>query len=335
MLPSDPTPLRELIDAHERFLHVTHVNPDADGVGSALAMHRWLRRLGKDSAIVLPSEFSSGLSWMHEPDELQVADLARLDPWPADAVTILYDVSHLRRFAHLETALRAATGPMVVIDHHDKDTDVEGLVYIDETAGSTSQLVQLLLEAWGVELDHELALPLYVAMVADTGSFNYGKTSPETHRAAARLLEAGVDPLDVHGRLEGNHALDSLKAAGEAVARIQRDEQDPRIAWLVLDEALIEAAGEEGFEALNLVNRTISIRGVLAGFLLKPHGDSESRLSLRSKGAVSIVETAKSFGGGGHRNAAGAAFQVPPAQALELLLPKLRAELARQLGPPA
>lgn len=333
MLPSDPQPLRELIDAHEEFLHVTHVNPDADGVGSALAMHRWLERLGKRSRVVLPSAFSTSLGWMHEPGELEVGDPERLSPWPAEAVTIVYDVSSLGRFAGLEPALRAARGPMVVIDHHDAETDVEGLVYIDETAGSTSQLVQLLLEAWGVELDLELALPLYVAMVADTGSFNYGKTSPETHRAAARLLEAGVDPLDVHGRLEGNHTLESLTAAGRAVARIERDPADPRIACLVLDEGLIASAGEEGFEALDLVNRTIAIRGVLAGVLLKPHEGGESRLSLRSKGSVSVVETARAFGGGGHRNAAGAALQVPPAEARELVLARLREELARQLGP--
>ena len=334
MLAADSSPLRRLIDAHEQFLHVTHVNPDADGVGSALGLHRWLVRLGKSSRVLVPSPLPEGLSFLHEPGEIEVADPNELRPWPADALTILYDVSSLRRFAGLEPALREARGPLVVIDHHDSEVDFDCLAYIDEGAGSTSQLVQLLLESWGVELDRGLALPLYVAMVADTGSFNYGKTTPVTHLAAARLLEAGVDPLEVHGQLQGNHGLESLKAAGSAMARIERDALDPRIACLVLDEELIASAGPEGLEAHDLVNCTIAIRGVLAGVLLKPDGASTCRLSFRSKGSASVVEAARSFGGGGHRNAAGASLDLPPELARPRVLARLREELERQLGKP-
>jgi nanoRNase/pAp phosphatase (c-di-AMP/oligoRNAs hydrolase) len=334
LLPAFTSRLRELIDGHEHFLHVTHVNPDADGVGSALAMHRWLKRQGKRSRVIVPSEFPAGLSFMHEKGEVEVGDPAELSPWPADAVTIVYDVSSLRRFAGLEEALRAAEGPMLCIDHHDAATDFDCDSYIDESAGATGQMVQLLLEELGVELDPELAIPLYVAIIADTGSFNYGKTSPVTHRCAARLLEAGVDPLDVHGRLEGNHPHAALRAAGAAMARIELDPEDPRIACLVLDEALRSSAGPEGLEGLDLVNRTIAIRGVLAGVLIKEHGENESRLSFRSKGSVSVVEAARFFGGGGHRNAAGAAAERPPEAIKAEVLAKLREELSRQLGPP-
>ncbi len=334
MLTSFSNRLRELIDGHESFLHITHVNPDADGVGSALAMHRWLKRQGKRSRVIVPSEFPAGLSFMHEEGEVELGDPEELSPWPEDAVTIVYDVSSLRRFAGLETALRAAKGPMLCIDHHAAETDFDCDSLIDQSAGATGQMVQLVLEQLGVELDLELAMPLYVAIVADTGSFNYGKTTPATHLCAARLLEAGVDPLDVHGHLEGNHPYEALRAAGEAVARIELDPQDPRIACLILDEDLRASAGPEGLEGLDLVNRTIAIRGVLAGVLIKQHGETESRLSFRSKGRVSVVEAARAFGGGGHPNAAGAAQDRPPEAIKAEVLAKLREELDRQLGPP-
>lgn len=325
--------LDALVRDHDSFLHLSHVNPDADGIGSALAMSRWLRALGKRSQVLLPSAVPRRLRFLYRPDEIEIATPAH-HGIPGDAVVMLYDVSSLRRFGLLEAPLRACPNPKVVVDHHDDDLEFDALAFVDVDAGATAQVVYEILEAKGVPVTLDLALPLYVALVADTGSFNYGKTSPRTHVIAARLLEAGVKPLEVHGLLEGSRSLDSLRVTGQVMASIEVDGTDPRIAHATLREPALSNGGHEPLDTGDLVNQTISLEGVVAGFLLVQAAHDTTRLSFRSKGDVSVLETAKSFGGGGHVNAAGATVASPLEVVRPLVLERLRESLAGQLGKP-
>jgi len=324
--------LGSLVDARDEFVHVTHVNPDADGLGSALAMSRWLTRRGKSSRVVVPSAVPDGLSFLFREGEVEVVE-KDAERRLGEGVVMLYDVSSLKRLGSLEDAVRASTKEKVVFDHHDCAVDFEATVYVDEGAGATAQLIHEAFEALGVELDLDLALPLYVGLIADTGCFNYGKTTPRTHEIAARLLEAGVEPLKVHGLVQGNHSLDALRVAGRVTSELEVDSGDPRIAHATLPRELLERVGREALDTVPIVNQTIAIRGVQAGVLFIQGEGDEVRLSLRSKGGVSVLEVARSFGGGGHRNAAGASAAGSIESVREDVLARLREDLARQLGP--
>jgi phosphoesterase RecJ-like protein len=326
--------LDALIRAHQHFLHVTHVNPDADGIGSALAMSRWLRQLGKTSRVVVPSPVPKRLQFLANGQEIGVATEASPVAIPGDAVVLVYDISTLSRLGVLEAPVRDFQGPRVVLDHHDGDVEFESLALVDPSAGATAQVVFEILEAAGVPLTMDLALPLYVALISDTGSFNYGKTSPRSHEMAARLLAAGVKPLDVHGQLEGTRSLASLRALGEVLAAIEIDGQDSRLAHATLPHDLLHNGGSEPLDAGDLVKSTISLEGVQAGVLFVQASPTSTRLSFRSKGDVSIVEIAKSLGGGGHRNAAGATVNEPIDRVRETVLARMRESLRQQLGPP-
>jgi phosphoesterase RecJ-like protein len=325
--------LRDVIDRHEVFVQVTHVNPDGDGLGSAMAMSRWLRSQGKEARVVLPSAPSKRLAFLASPGELDVLDGAppRL---PAGTVFMLHDVSTLRRLGIMEPIVRKSTEPIVVFDHHDGAIELDGLAVVDADAGATAQVVYDVLTAWNAPMALDIALPLYVGLLADTGSFNYGKTSPHTHEVAARLLAAGVDPLWVHGQLEGRKSAEGMRIAGEVLRHLRVDDEDPRIAWLMLPMDLWKREGDSILEAVDLVNQTIAVDGVEAGALLIHAERGRTRLSMRSKGKTSVLETAKAFGGGGHVNAAGASIDEEPDALLPKLLARLRADLRAQLGPP-
>lgn len=328
---SDLSKLAALIASHSTFCHVTHVNPDADGFGSALAMSRHLRRLGKESHVVLAAPLPKRLAWLVREGEARVAS----DPQslPPDAVFFLYDFSALRRLGSLEPAVAGDGRTRVVFDHHDGHIDFECLSFFDENAAATAQIIADVFEAWNVPLDLDLAVPLYAGLIADSGSFNYGKTTSHTHAVAGRLLDAGVDPLEVHGIVEGSNDIGSLRLAAQAMTTLQKDVRDPRIAHLTLALALWSEAGDDILDTVDLVNQTIGIEGVRAGALLIHTGPNVTRLSLRSKGSTSIVEVAKSFGGGGHRNAAGATLAGAPDDVREQVLERLRASVLAQHGP--
>lgn len=333
MDPNAPQALRDLIAHGDRFFHVTHVNPDGDGIGSALAFHRYLLACGKRSEFVVPAPIPRRLEFLASPGDIRVLEAAEL-PLPSDAVYLIYDVSTLRRLGPLEETVRRSTRPVVVFDHHDGAIEFPSIALVDEGAGATAQVVFDVLDEWGVPMTPEIALPLYVALLADTGSFNYGKTTPHTHDVAARLLQAGVDPLDVHGRLEGNRSLHAVRLGGEILRSLAIDAADPRVGHATMTLAQFQRGGAEAIDALDLVNHTISLSGVLAGVLLIEPSAGTSRLSLRSKGSTSIVEVARAFGGGGHRNAAGASVARPIDEVREEVLTCLRNEMLRQHGPP-
>ena len=239
----------------------------------------------------------------------------------------------LRRLGPLESAVAEARRTRVLFDHHDGHIDFECLSFFDEGAGATAQIIADVFEAWHVTLDLDLALPLYAGLIADTGSFNYGKTTPHTHHVAARLLEAGVQPLEVHGLVEGSNDLEALRLAAQAMTTLAKDPLDPRVAHVTLALELWQAAGDDILDTIDLVNQTIGIEGVRAGALLIHSGPDTTRLSFRSKGSTSIVEVAKSFGGGGHRNAAGATVSGTPDSLRATVLDRLRAAVVAQHGP--
>lgn len=324
------TASRRLVEERSTFLHVTHVNPDADGFGSALAMHRWLLSQGKDSRVLLPSPLPRKIEFLARPGEVRVVSAD--EPLPEDAVFIVYDVSSLGRLGALEAAVRRSKPPVVVFDHHDGDIDFDALAFVDVTAGATGQVIFELLEAWGADITEDLALPLYVAIVADTGSFNYGKTSPRTHEIAGHLIAAGVKPLQVHGLLEGTKTLEAMHAGGEVLRTVTIDPEDARAAHAIMTVAQYSSGGADALEMLDLVNHTIALRGVLAGVLFVEAAPAVTRLSLRSKGDTSIVEVARAFGGGGHRNAAGATIHRPLREIQEQVLARIRQALVDQHG---
>lgn len=322
--------LDDIVARHDSFIHVTHVNPDADGLGSALAMHRWLRSKGKRSEVVVPSPVPRKIAFLVQPGEVRVvADASTL---PSDAVYVMYDVANVSRLGGVAAAVRASKRPLVVFDHHDGAMEVEAVAIVEEGAGATAQVVFDVLARWGAEITIDLAIPLYVAIVADTGSFNYGKTTPHTHDVAARLLRAGVDPLAIHGQLEGNRTLEAVRAGGEVLETLTVDPADARLAHATMTVAQYCGGGSDALEMLDLVNHTIALSGVLAGVLFIAAEPRLTRLSLRSKGDTSVVEVARAFGGGGHRNAAGATIQEPLEAVRDAVLSELRASLARQHG---
>src|ERR671931_677353 len=219
--------LRAVADAlgsHDRFLIVTHENPDGDALGSLLAMKLGLEGLGKDIVTFLPGE--SGI-----PSDLSLLHLEGLQrSLPADAgerVLLALDCANAARMGAASELLDRV--PLSIdVDHHHDNTRFATMNLVLDRASSTGEIVAGILDQLGVELTREIAEPIYVALMTDTGRFGYTNTTPEAHELAARLLRAGVDPRRVFQEEYEEGIIDRIRAVdGTEMAAMIREPPEP------------------------------------------------------------------------------------------------------------
>jgi phosphoesterase RecJ-like protein len=159
-----------------------------------------------------------------------------------------------------------------------------------------------------------VATNLYAAIQTDTGSFQYGNTTPAALRAAADLVERGAEVERITAGLYENHDPREWRLLSQALATLQVS-ADGRVAWIEVTLASQQQAGI-GLEATEgFINYVRAVRGVQIAVVFKEISPTEVRVSLRSRGHVDVARLAGAFGGGGHRNAAGLTLRVPLAEA--------------------
>ena len=320
----------EALRSRDGFLIVTHENPDGDALGSLLAMKLGLERLGKDSVPFLPGE--SGI-----PGDLSLLDLEGLPrELPADAeerVLLALDCANAARMGAAADLL--ARVPLSInVDHHHDNTRFGTINLVLAHASSTGEIVAGILRELGVELTREIAEPIYVALMTDTGRFGYTNTTPEAHDLAAELLRAGVDPRRVFQEVYERVALAHLKLVGRAEERAQVYEGGGLIiSYLVRTDFEDFGVGEEYGEGI--IDRLRAVDGTeMAAMIREPPEPPESprRVSLRaSHDEIDVSAIARKRGGGGHRQAAGFSSE----ESIDEIVQFLRSEFVKATSAPA
>ena len=280
-----------------------HVQPDADALGSTLALAEGLRRRGARVVATFPEPFTlpASLGWLPGADQLVHPETV---PEQVD-VFVSLDAASTGRLGRLAGLLDSA-GRSVVVDHHASNPGFGGVRVVDPQAAATVVLVADLLTGLEVELDQQLATCLYAGLAADTGSFRFGNTSPGTHELAARLLRTGIDHAGISQRLFDTAAFGWL---GLLSAVTGRAVLEPDVGagvvwtWSTAAEAREHGLAPDQLEALVDVVRATAEADVAC--VLKGADDGTWVVSMRSRGATDLSRVAMSLGGGGHRAAAG------------------------------
>lgn len=290
--------------AHDRFLVTTHENPDGDALGSMLATTLGLRRLGKDVEMVLegaaplPREYSF----------MALGDLRR-EP-PADAaqrVLVAVDCANERRIGESPAVLR---DPALVlnVDHHHDNSRFGDVNLVVAEASSTSEIVADILAELGVALTPELAEPLYIALVTDTGRFQYSNTTPKSLRLAADLVEAGADVHHVFQQVYESVDFAKLKLLARVLDRAQVFEGGALVVSYLLRGDFAEVGAEEPYSE-GMIDYLRAVEGARMAALIRepPRDDGPARrISLRaSSDEIDVSAIARASGGGGHPQAAG------------------------------
>ena len=288
--------IADAIRTRRRFLLSSHSRPDGDSIGSQLAMAYALRALGKEATVVHADPAPPPLMAFPGVADIHISPRADGD---FDAALIM-ECSDLAR-----TGVSGLDRFFVInIDHHPGNTGYGQINWFDAGAAACGEMVFDLVRALGVPLSLEIATHIYLAILTDTGSFHYSSISPRTFDMCRECLEAGVDPVLVARNVYDSNNMGRLKLFGAVLSAMQID-QSGRIAIVYLDHEMARAAGGTYEDTEGLINLPLTVKEIQAVVFFKQDEGERYRVSMRSKGDIDIGAVAKSFGGGGHKNAAG------------------------------
>jgi phosphoesterase RecJ-like protein len=278
---------------------LTHIHPEGDAIGSALAATQALRESGKVVAAHVADPLTPGLATLPGAD-LLVREAPRGRGY---ACYLVLDTNGLDRTGGMLEG-RPPTAIVVNVDHHPGNTRFGDVNWVDPEASSAGEMVYRILREGGFPISKATAADLYAAILTDTGSFHYGNTTPQALRAAAGLVECGAVPEMVAHGLYDHHAAGEWRLLSEALATLQVS-RDGRLAWVEISLAAQARAGASLEVTEDFVQYPRSVGGVQMALAFKEVSPQEVKVSFRSRGALDVAALATQFGGGGHRNAAG------------------------------
>jgi phosphoesterase RecJ-like protein len=300
--------LISLFDENERFVLTTHRRPDADAVGSQLALGRFLEKLGKQVTMINADPLVHSLSWLPGARAVEVYDgsVQQHESIGLADVAVVLDTNAEERLGKVGRLFRHSSAVKVLIDHHTAPESWFDLVYRRELASSTGQLVYEIITAYDPDLiDAEIASALYAAVMTDTGSFRYSNVTPAVHRLIGDLLERGeIEPDDIHAAVYDTRTLQGLRLMGRTLGSTTL-RFDGLLGYMVVTQRMLDETGADRDDTEGFVNYALSIEGVQVAVIFI-ESEPGVKVSFRSKGDHHVHTWAQAFGGGGHRNASGA-----------------------------
>lgn len=312
-------PLRDIIDQHQRFLISSHVRPDADALGSELALAAILEDQDKSVRIVNPSATPSHLEFLDPMGKVnKIGRDFTVDQILDTEVHIVVDTSAWVQLVDVGKALRQSSAKRVVIDHHMSSDDLEAVEFKDTSAEATGAMIFRMAEALGYRVPPSMAVPLFCAIATDTGWFRFSSTSSDTMRIISRLIDLGAEPHLIYQQLYEQNSIGKVRLAARVLSRVQL-ECGGRLAWIQVKQDDFEATESTPVDTEDLVNETLKIAGTQAAFIAIEQLNKTIKFSLRSQRDLNVAALAEPFGGGGHKQAAGAVLPGPLDEAVSTM----------------
>ncbi|HTS19468.1 MAG TPA: bifunctional oligoribonuclease/PAP phosphatase NrnA [Verrucomicrobiae bacterium] len=296
--------IAELIRSQNTFLVLTHYRPDGDAVGSQLALVLMLQGLGKTVEAWNDDDVPSKFRFL--PGSGQII---RPPTEPKDFdVVIAIDTSTWQRVGTASQRI-GKRKHFVNIDHHVSNEKFAELNWIVPEAPASGQIAFDLIKRGGFALTRDIATCLFAAISTDTGSFSYGSTTAESLRVAAELVDTGINVGEICRQVYESYPYARLMLLQKALAQLQLAD-GKRIAYTWVTVEMFEESGAKREDTEGLIDYARAIEGVVVALLFEELAEAgKFRVSLRSKNPkVDVNSVARRFGGGGHREAAGARF---------------------------
>lgn len=316
----------DLIANARSFLLTGHENPDGDCLGAEVALYHLLKKLGKDVAIVNPDPIGHPFDFLtrHTPFQHASAETGL----PPFEVAVLLDCCQLSRTGALGPRLRASGATIAVVDHHVGSDRGDGTVcFVDPKCAATGAMVRRLYREFGVPLTTPAAEGVFLSLVMDTGWFRYSNTDVEVLTMAAEMLSLGVEGHRVYDLLYRRLHPETAAMIASSLSRHEL-RLGGKLALIALDKVAVERASAIDFDTDFLIDPLRSLNGVEVVAILKERFDGVVKISMRAKGDVDVQRIAATFGGGGHKKAAGAAMHCGLTAAVANLEERVRQALA-------
>ena len=315
---TDPAAAADALGPHERFLVTTHETPDGDALGSMLAMKLGLEQLGKDAIMYLTGE----VPLPREYQFMELDDVIRGTPPPdaGERVLVAVDCAKQERLGADSTLVEGAC-LTVNIDHHHDNTLFGDVNLVVATASSTGEILRDVFSELGVRLTPEVAEALYIALVTDTGRFQYTNTTPKALRLAAELVEAGADLHRIFRDVYESVEFAKLKLLARALDHAQVFDGGRLVVAYLVKQDFAEVGAAEPYSE-GIIDYLRAVEGADMAVLIRepPSKDGIRKASLRSSvEGLDVSAIARKAGGGGHRQAAGFSSELSIEQLTEFV----------------
>jgi phosphoesterase RecJ-like protein len=302
---------KALLETPQKVVITTHHKPDADALGSSLALRSYLLGKGHEVRVISPTDYPDFLKWMEGNEEVIIynENRERESAELVDEATLIFclDFSSLHRINELGEEVRASSAIKVLIDHHLQPEEFADFVQWSTKAAATAELLYELICKLG---DHDLitksiAESLYAGIMTDTGSFHHPNVTENVFRICGELIELGADTARVSKLIYDSNSVDRIRFLGFALSQRLTVLPELRTAYFVISAEDLKKYNSQTGDTEGLVNYALSIEGIIFAAVIIERSDAV-KMSFRSIGDFSVNTFARQhFEGGGHKNAAG------------------------------
>jgi bifunctional oligoribonuclease and PAP phosphatase NrnA len=317
-------PALDFLSRTSRFIITAHETPDGDAIGSECAMQRALAAMGKTALIVNADPTPRKFQYLDPQGTITI--LERVEQLPADVgeyALLMLDTNDVHNIGSVAELVIPRVREYFIIDHHEQDEDIQAGNLIQRSASSTAEILYPIIRAMGVTVDFPMAEALFTAIVFDTGSFIYPKTTALTFEIARDLVSLGVEPNAVYSRVYESNSISALVLQSRVLATLELV-LDSHVAILTLRRQMILDSGANYEEADQLINIPLKSEDIRVSVFFKENLEGILRCSMRSKGNINVAEISQLFGGGGHKTAAGFKCRESVEVTKRIVLEKLR-----------
>ena len=293
---------RILLDSDD-FIIAAHVNPDSDAIGSCLALGLALKKLGKHVSVILEP--------FHEKNMIIPGQELITSAALTASVFIALDCASAERVSDPFSVMKRA--PVTIcIDHHLSHITFALYVYLDPEASSTAEMIYTIISPI-VDMDTDIASAIYAGLLTDTGGFRHSCTSSETMMAASKLLQYNIPYTDIYNKLLKQHSITETGVLRAALNNLKLLENGCIAISFISSEEMNEI-GAKATDTDGISEYLLNTGGVEVSVFLYERIKGEVKVSMRSS-LLNVSETARFFGGGGHKHAAGCTIKASLAEA--------------------
>ncbi|MFH1453302.1 MAG: bifunctional oligoribonuclease/PAP phosphatase NrnA [Armatimonadota bacterium] len=305
----------ETIHLGKNFIALPHINIDGDDLGSMLALYWGFKKINKNVALFTTDSIPFVYTFLPGVEKIRNFIPDR----KFDAALMLECSTPARLPAKIN--LKQIAHKVINLDHHPDNSAYGDLNYIDSKAAALGEIVYFLLKTLDVEMDYNIAVNLYTAILTDCGSFQYSNTTSNTHKIVSELLKFPIDVNQISKKIYRETDFNTLKLLGEVLSTLDKT-NDGKVVWAEVTPEMMKkynAFEENTQHFIDSVNHTA---GHEIAILFKETPENTTKASVRSD-IYPVNELSAEFGGGGHKQAAGCTINASLPEAKKLFLEKI------------
>ena len=320
--------IKSLLSKKKDIVIIPHKNPDGDAIGASTGLKNYFDNFNHNVEIISPNKFPDFLRWMDPDNQIKIfsEDENCIQKIINADIIFTLDFNNLVRISSMKEQVEKSNAIIIMIDHHENPSNYADFMYSVPEMSSTCEMIYHFIDKLGDKdkIDKNIAKSLYAGIMTDTGSFKFPSTTHVTHKVVSNLLKTGISHFEIHNQIYDNNKPERIQLLSFALNQIKIIE-DLNTCYISLSQKNLDKFNYEKGDTEGIVNYGLSIKNIkFAVIFMENSNEKVIRISLRSRGNFNVNEFSKNiFGGGGHKNAAGAISKKTLSKTIDYFLKSL------------